>query len=235
MDSDSRINPTRCRVEGSVFSLCPILTCEIPTALWSSKYKGDSLPSRKLIKKWSGSLPHNCPFALLIFRGMLGNCHLVLLIFQTCTQIVWLSITIISKHKDYLYHFFCRQARKKITPGNKFHLAIFCSKGTMSQVWELVLGTPLRNSNSLLNIGWFFRSPLFAYAEISLLSLLRNACDVSYFILTQQDVFVKRHIYVDALKEWRLGGRRSVNQPCAWRRAAEGGSLSWRAHLSLLP
>lgn len=42
---------------------------------------------------------------------------------------------------------------EKITPGNKFHLAIFCSKGTMSQVWELVLGTPLRNSNSLLNIG----------------------------------------------------------------------------------
>lgn len=61
-----------------------------------------------------------------------------------------------------------------------------------------------------------FPSPLFAYAEVSLLSLLRNACDVvSYFILTQQDVFVKRHIYVDALKEWRLGGRRSVNQPCA--------------------
>jgi hypothetical protein len=36
----------------------------------------------------------------------------------------------------------------------------------------------------------------------------------------QPYVYVTRHIYVDALKLWRLGGHWSVNQSSAWRYAA---------------
>lgn len=75
---------------------------------------------------------------------------------------------------------------KKITPGQKFHLAIFCSRGDNVIGLGACFRDPTEKQQFAFKHRVIFRSPLFEYAEISLPGLLRNAYDVvSYFTLTQ--------------------------------------------------